>query len=470
MTPARPSEPDDPGPRKPGPSEHEHITHEQITVPVDPDARRPGATRVLAGKFRGALADTRPLNTVEFRRLWGAGVITTIGAQLTVVAVPVQIYNLTQSSGFVGLTGLFGLVPLVVFGLWGGAIADAIDRRTLLLASGAGISLMSLLLWVTSASGLGSVWLILCMFAVQQGLLAINQPTRSAVLPRILPTPQLPAANALNMTVFQFGAIVGPVLAGALIPLIGLSTLYLVDAIALLASLWATWRLPKMPPLPNERGVRPTAGLRDVIAGFRYVATQKILLMSFLVDLIAMAFGMPRAVFPEMAERTFHDPAGGGLALGLLYAAIAIGAVAGGLFSGWLHRVRRQGVAVIVAICVWGLGVTIFGLTHLLWLAVACLALAGAADLVSAVFRSTMLQVVATDEMRGRMQGVFIVVVAGGPRLADIWHGPAAAVVGTGPAAAGGGVAVIVATVIAAVLLPTFWRYRAPGPLSGHTG
>jgi len=419
-------------------------------------------TRRLAGKLRGALADTRPLNTLEFRRLWTAGVVTTIGAQMTVVAVPVQIYTLTHSSAYVGLTGLFGLVPLVVFGLWGGAIADAMDRRTLLLASGAGISLMSLALWVVAASGVGSVWLVLCLFAVQQGLLAINQPTRSAVLPRILPSAQLPAANALNMTVFQFGAIVGPVLAGALIPVIGLSTLYLADAIALLATLWATWRLPKLPPTTTENGVRPTAGLRDVLAGFRYVATQKILLVSFLVDIIAMALGMPRAVFPEMAERTFHDPPGGGIALGLLYAAIAIGAVAGGLFSGWLHRIRRQGVAVTVAICVWGLGVTVFGLSDLLWLAVLALAVAGAADLVSAVFRSTMLQVVATDEMRGRMQGVFIVVVAGGPRLADIWHGPAADVVGTGTAAAGGGLAVILATVVTVALLPAFWRYRAP--------
>jgi MFS family permease len=419
-------------------------------------------TRGLAGRLRGALADTRPLNTIEFRRLWTAGVVTTIGAQMTVVAVPVQIYTLTHSSAYVGLTGLFGLVPLVVFGLWGGAIADAVDRRTLLLASGAGISLMSLALWVVAASGVGSVWLVLCLFAVQQGLLAINQPTRSAVLPRILPTDELPAANALNMTVFQFGAIVGPVLAGALIPLIGLSTLYLADALALLATLWATWRLPKLPPTTAENGARPTAGLRDVLAGFRYVATQKILLVSFLVDVIAMALGMPRAVFPEMAERTFHDPPGGGIALGLLYASIAIGAVAGGLFSGWLHRIRRQGVAVTVAICVWGLGVTVFGLSDLLWLAVLALAVAGAADLVSAVFRSTMLQVVATDEMRGRMQGVFIVVVAGGPRLADIWHGPAADVVGTGTAAAGGGLAVILATVVTVALLPAFWRYRAP--------
>jgi MFS family permease len=415
----------------------------------------------IVARLRGALADTRPLRTLTFRRLWSAGVVTTIGAQLTVVAVPVQIYNITSSSAYVGLTGAFGLVPLVVFGLWGGAIADAVDRRTLLFATGAGISLMSVALWAVAASGLRSVWLVLCLFAVQQALLAINQPTRSAVLPRILPDAELPAANALNMTVVQFGAIVGPVLAGALIPLIGLPTLYLIDSIGLLASLWATWMLPRLPPSPGGHGRRRTARLSDVVAGFRYVGTQRILLVSFLVDVIAMAFGMPRAVFPEMAERTFGDPPGGGLALGLLYASIAIGAVAGGLFSGWLHRIRRQGVAVILAICVWGLGVTGFGLSRVLWLAVLALAVAGAADLVSAVFRSTMLQVVATDEMRGRMQGVFIVVVAGGPRLADIWHGPVAAAIGTGPAATIGGLAVLAGVAVVAVALPAFWRYRA---------
>lgn len=415
--------------------------------------------------MRGALADTRPLRHHEFRRLFLAGVVTVIGAQLSVVAVPKQIFDLTGSSTYVGLTGLFGLVPLLVFGLWGGAIADALDRRTVLLCSGTGIAFTSVGLWAVATfvpkGTPGLVWVVLCLFSVQQAMLAINQPTRNAVLPRILPKHELAAANTLNFTVAQFGAITGPVLAGALIPLIGLNTLYLIDSCALLVTIWATWKLPPLPPLPGEDGLKRTAGLRDVLAGFRYVATQKILLVSFLVDIVAMAFGMPRAVFPEMAARTFHDPPGGGIALGMLYAAIAIGSLAGGLFSGWLHRVRRQGVAVTVAICVWGVGVAAFGLVHTLWLAVLLLAVAGTADLVSAVFRSTMLQVVATDEMRGRMQGVFLVVVAGGPRLADVWHGPAAATIGTGAAAAVGGAAVVVLTVVVVAMLPAFWRYSA---------
>ncbi|HZZ50001.1 MAG TPA: MFS transporter [Pseudonocardia sp.] len=418
--------------------------------------------RDLASRLRGAFADTTPLRTLEFRRLWIAGIFTAIGAQLTVVAVPQQIFSLTQSSGYVGLAGVFGLVPLLVFGLWGGAIADAVDRRTLLMASSAGMALVSVLLWATAAFGIRSVWLVLVLFAVQQALFAVNQPTRSSVLPRILPLTQLPAANALNTTVMTFGALVGPLLAGALIPFIGLTNLYLIDSITLLVTIRAAWKLPALPPLDSADGAKRTAGMRDLIEGFRYVASQKILLVSFLVDIVAMAFGMPRALFPEIAVRTYGDPASGGTAVGWLFASIALGSVVGGLCSGWLHRIQRQGIAVIVAICIWGVGVVAFGLVHTLWLAVLFLAVAGGADLVSAVFRSTMLQVVAPDDMRGRMQGVFIVVVAGGPRLADIWHGWVGDIAGPEVTVVAGGAAVIVGVLIVSVLLPAFWRYRAP--------
>lgn len=391
--------------------------------------------------------------------MWLAGIVTVIGAQLSVVAVPTQIYQLTGSSAYVGLTGVFGLVPLVVFGLWGGAIADAMDRRRLLLLTGAGIALTSLALWAVSIAGVGGVWTILGLYALQSAFLAVNQPARNAVIPRLLPIDQVPAANALNTTVFQGGAVAGPLLAGVLIPVAGLPVLYLLDSLALLASLWAAWRLPPVPPA-SGRGTR-TVGLRSVLEGFRYAATHTVLLVSFLMDIVAMAFGMPRVVFPEMAERVFGDPPGGGFALGLLFAAIPAGMVVAGLFSGWLHRVRRHGAAVTIAICVWGLGVALFGLSQSLWLAVLLLAVAGVGDLVSAVFRSTILQTAATDEMRGRMQGLFIVVVVGGPRLADLWHGPAAATLGPGPAAAVGGVAVVVAAIVVVVLFPAFWRYRA---------
>ncbi len=428
------------------------------TTPVPRTTR----TRRVRTAVRGALADTRPLRTPSYRRLWAAGAVTTVGAQLSVVAVPTQVYQLTGSSAWVGLTGLFGLVPLVVFGLWGGAIADAVDRRTLLLVSGTGIAAAALLLWVTSASGTGGVWLVLVLFAVQTAFLAVNQPTRNAAIARLLPAEQLPAANALNMTVVQIGAVAGPLLAGVLIPVIGLPTLYLLDAVALLATLWATWRLPALPPEERPRGARRRAGLREVVAGFRYAAAYPVLLVSFLIDVVAMAFGMPRAVFPEMSQTVFGDPPEGGVALGLLFAAIPMGMVAAGLLSGWLHRVRRHGVAVTVAICVWGLSVALFGTVSSLLLAVLLLAVGGAADLVSSVYRSSILQTVATDEMRGRMQGVFIVVVAGGPRLADLWHGPAAAWIGPGAAATVGGLAVVGGALLVVRRYPAFWRYRAP--------
>jgi MFS family permease len=415
---------------------------------------------------RRFLADTTPLENKDYRRLWTAGIVTVIGGQLSVVAVPQQVYEITRSSAYVGLTGAFALVPLIVFGLWGGALADVMDRRTLLTITTVGLGVTSVLFWVQAALGLNNVWLVLGLLALQQAFFAVNQPTRSAIIPRLIPMGQLAAANSLNMTVMQFGAIAGPLLAGVMIPAVGLSTLYLVDSIALLATLWAVLRLPAIPPVGESR----RAGFREVFDGFAYLATQKVLLASFVVDIIAMVFGMPRALFPQIAHDTFGDPAGGGVALGLLFAAMSVGAVAGGVFSGWLPRVRRQGLAVIVCIVLWGLAMLGFGLVVgvaspgssplLLWAALAFLAFGGAVDMVSAAFRSTMLQQVATDEMRGRLQGVFIVVVAGGPRIGDVLHGAAAAAVGTSVAAAGGGVLVVVGVVIAAVAFPALVRYK----------
>jgi len=407
-------------------------------------------------------ADTTPLKTPAFRRLWTASIITVIGAQMTVVAVPAQIYQITGSSAYVGLSGLFGLVPLIVFGLWGGALADAMNRRTLMMITTVGLLATGAALWLQAAAGIGNVWLLLVIFAAQQAFFAINSPTRAAIYPRILPLDQLPAANSLHMTVMQFGAIVGPTIGGVLIATVGLSTLYLIDAITLLATFWAVIRLPSLPPTGPT--MRP--GLKSVIAGFGYLIGQKILLASFIVDIIAMVFGMPRALFPQMAHEDFGGPVDGGNQLGLLFAAMSIGAVLGGVFSGWLPTVRRQGLVVVVAIAVWGAAMGGFGLaglggSNLFWLALVLLAVGGMADMVSAALRSTMLQQIATDEMRGRLQGVFVVVVAGGPRIGDVAHGGAAAVVGASAAAAGGGMLVVLGVVVAALALPSFLRYRA---------
>ncbi|MBA0048105.1 MFS transporter [Mycobacteroides sp. LB1] len=408
------------------------------------------------------MADVTPLRNPDFRRLWLAGVVTVIGAGLTLFAVPVQIYALTQSSAYVGLTGVFGLVPLVVFGLWGGALADRMDRRTLLIITAVGLGVSSVLLWVQAALSVNNVWVVLCLLSVQQAFFAVNSPTRAAAIPRMLPLDQLPAANALNMTVQQFGFIAGPLLAGILLKWVDLSALYMIDAIACVAPIWATIQLHKMPPSGVSKDAR-TNGFRDVLDGFRYLAGHKIVLMSFVVDLIAMIFGMPRILFPQIAHEGFGDPADGGTVIALLSAAISAGAVIGGVFSGWFHRIDRQGLAVVVSIVVWGLAMVGFGLTAhapLLWPALFFLMIGGIADMVSAAFRTTILQSVATDDVRGRLQGVFTVVVAGGPRVADVTHGAVAAVVGTTAAAAGGGALVVVGVVIAALLVPVFVRFR----------
>jgi MFS family permease len=411
------------------------------------------------------LADTRPLANPHFKRLWLANIITVIGAQLTVVAVPAQIYVMTGSSAYVGLTGIFGLVPLVVFGLWGGALADVFDRRTLLLITTTGLILTSAGFWLQAALGAEDVWLLLSLFAVQQAFFAVNQPTRSALLPRLLPLEQLPAANSLNMTVMQAGGIAGPLVGGALIPLIGFSWLYLLDTVTLFATLGAVVRLPALPVV----GATVTPGIRAVVDGFRYLRTQPVLMMSFVVDIIAMVFGMPRALFPEMADVDFGGPSEGGLAFALLFAAIPAGAVVGGVLSGWVSRVERQGFAVIVSILVWGFAMVGFGVAAMLAsfapgpmlaIAVLLLAIGGAADMASAAFRTSMLQSAAADEVRGRLQGIFIVVVAGGPRIADVAHGATAAATGAAVAAAGGGVLVVVFTVLAALAVPAFVRYR----------
>lgn len=420
----------------------------------------------LADRLRGVFADTRPLREPHFRRLWTANIVTVIGAQLTVVAVPAQIYAITGSSGMVGLTGVFGLVPLIVFGLWGGALADHFDRRRLLEVTTLGLVATSALFWLQAFLDLNNVWLLLGLFSLQQAFFAVNQPTRTAILPKLIPIIQLPAANALNMTVMSAGAIAGPLVGGALIPVLGYSWLYLIDTVTLLATLYAVYRLPPL-PVESRSG---TPGLRSVLDGLRYLTWHRILLLSFLVDLIAMVFGMPRALYPEIAHVAFGGPDEGGIEFALLYAAMPAGAVLGGVFSGWVVRIRRQGAAVLAAIAVWGAAMALLGAfvglaplasRLMLGAALGMLLIGGAADMVSAAFRQTILLSAADDDVRGRLQGVFIVVVAGGPRIADVLHGAASEMVGPAWATGGGGLLVLLGIAVVAAVFPAFRRYRA---------
>jgi len=401
--------------------------------------------------LRRAAIDIEPLRHPDFRRLWLGNSVAFVGFQLTAVAVPVQVYRVTGSSFWVGMLGAVGLVPLIVFGLWGGAVADAMDRRLLLLVSSVTLWTCTGGLLVQALLGLDSLPLLLALVAVQAAGFAVASSTRGAIVPRVLPARLVPAANTLSFTASNVGMVLGPLLAGVILSRWSFAVAYAVDLAVFTVALYAALRLPSLPPV----GPASAPGLRSVARGLAFIVTRPVLLLSFGVDITAMVLAMPRALFPAAAEGF-----GGGAAVGWLFAAIALGAVLAGLTSGWVGRVRRQGVALVAAVVVWGLAVAVAGLAERLWLAVVLLAVAGAADLVSAVYRQTILQTYAPDEMRGRMQGVFIVVVAGGPRLGDLRAGATAAAFGVTAAWVGGGL-VCAALVLLALLVPALRRYDA---------
>lgn len=414
--------------------------------------------------------DLRPLRVPAYRRLWVGNSVAMFGFQLTAVAVPVEMYALTRDSFWVGLLGVAAFLPLLVFGLWGGAVADARDRRSVLLAGSVLLWASTLGLLVQALLDVGSPVLLLALVGVQSTAFAISSPARSAMLPRLVPVELVPAASTLNFTTNTAATVFGPLAVGLIFAgwgtTAGLPIAYAVDAVLFVALIWAAVGLPALPPEPGpEGGAEPRrggaeprrGGLASVVDGVRYLATTPVLLLSFAIDLIAMVLAMPRALFPEIAEERF----GGGAAVGWLFSAIALGAMLGGLTSGWISRLRRQGLALVLAVVGWGLAVALAGLARQLWLVIGLLALAGAADLVSAVLRQSMLLVYAPDRLRGRLQGVNLVVIAGGPRLGDLRAGAMAAGFGSGVAWVGGGLAAAVLAVLLAVTFPALARYRA---------
>ena len=417
--------------------------------------------------FRDIFADTRPLKEPAFKRLWLGNVATVIGAQLTVVAVPVQIYQMTGSSGYVGLTGLFGLIPLVIFGLYGGSIADAFDKRIVLICTTIGMCVTTAGFWVLTILGNENIWLLLINFSLQQAFFAVNQPTRTAILRSILPIDQLASATSLNMLLMQTGAIVGPLIAGALIPLIGFGWLYFLDVVSIIPTLWAVWSLPSIKP----SGKVMKAGFASVVDGLKYLAGQPVLLMVMVLDLIAMIFGMPRALYPEIAEVNFGGGDAGATMLAFMYSSMAVGAVLGGVLSGWVARISRQGVAVYWCIIAWGAAVALGGVAIVIspgavtawaWMFIIMMVIGGMADMFSSAVRNAILQQSAAEHVQGRIQGVWIIVVVGGPRLADVLHGWAAEPLGAGWTVLWGGVAVVVLTAICMVAVPKFWKYEKP--------
>jgi MFS family permease len=412
--------------------------------------------------------DVTPLrDNIAFRWLFIGQAVSVAGTQVTQVAIPLQIYQLTHSSLDVGLVGLAALVPLLFFGLWGGAIADAVDRRKLVIFTSAGSGAISTLLVVQAVLDLQQVWLLYTCVAVQSAFFALDSPARRAMLPQLVPAEQIAAANNLSFAVFNFGVIAGPLLAGLLVGTFGFASAYGFDVASFaLAFLAVLFRLPALPPAAGAA----KAGLASVLEGLAFLKGRHVILMTFALDIVAMVFGMPRALFPAIAVHQFH---GGLETAGWLYAAPAVGALLASLSGGWMSRVHRQGLSVVWAILVWGAAITFFGFSHSLLLGLLFLAVAGAADTVSAVFRSTILQSVVPDAMQGRLSGIFIVVVGGGPRLGDLEAGGAAALAGTTFSVVSGGIACIVLTLVLAGAVPAFVKYdsrraskREPVPAS----
>jgi len=401
------------------------------------------------------LADLTPLRASrDFRLLFlGAGV-SQLGRQLTVVAIPYQVFLLTHSSLAVGLVGLATVGPLVVLSLAGGAIADAVDRRKLLLVTQVLSASVSAALAVNAASAQPRLWPIYVLAALAAGLAGVDLPTRSAIVPGLVGREQFPAAAALNQVLMQVGQVAGPALAGVVISQISIAAAYWLDVATFGV---AVLTMAGIRPQPPREGAR-RAGLASIVEGFRYLRGRRLLISTFLIDIDAMVFGMPRALFPALGTMFYG---GGAVTVGLLYAAPGAGALLGALFTGWVGGVRRQGRAVIVSVLVWGGAIAVFGLVPWLPLGLAMLAVAGAADVVSAVFRNTILQLSVPDALRGRLSSVHIAVVTGGPQLGDAEAGAVAALTSPRFSVVSGGVACILGVLLLLRLVPELARYDA---------
>ncbi|OAA18973.1 arabinose efflux permease family protein [Frankia sp. EI5c] len=398
-------------------------------------------------------ADLRPLRqSVAFRRFWIAEGIGLTGTQVVLTTALLEIYADTHSAFAVGLTGAATFVPLLLFGIVGGAVADAFDRRVVVLCTSAGMALIPALLALQAILG-APVWVLFVLMAMQAALSAIDAPARQTFAARLLPADQLPAVGALEGVSATVAMTGGPLLAGVLVAAAGHEAAYAAVVVSYLAIFGATWLLPVMRP----EGGGTQAGLRSIVDGLRFLRGRPVLAMTFLVDINAMLFGMPRVLFAVLAVEQFH---GGPRTTGLLYAAMAIGGTLVAVTGGWLSRVRRQGLVVAVSVAVWGLAIALAGLAGTLPLALLLLAVAGGADTVSAVLRTTILRVAVPDAVRGRMAGLFMVTVAAGPSLGDLESGLVAGFTSAQFSVVAGGVACVLGLGLLLMVMPAFLRYR----------
>jgi MFS family permease len=408
----------------------------------------------LTGVLRRLAVDVRPLReSPGFRDLWIGQSIAYVAWRMMLVLVPVQVYRLTGSTLDVGLVALIQFVPLVVFTIVGGALADTRDRRRLLLGSTLGIVAATAAFVAVTATGHAGVALVFVLGFVAWSSFSLGAGAIRSLTPRLVPLEQLPAAAALNGLYNNLGLVLGPAVAGVLITAIGFSATYAVSLAGMVLSLFAVVRLP---PVPPDAGA-PRMSVGTIADGFRYLRTQHIVLSFFIIDTLAMVLGMPSSLFPALAQHLFNDPA----SVGYLFAAPAVGAFLISLFSGWAMRVRRQGVAIVAAVCTWGAIITAFGLTRTLWVGLVLLGVAGAADQVSAIFRSTIVLTVTPDHMRGRLGGIEFAQVASTPSLGNLEAGVVAQLTSLRFSIVSGGIGCVLGTLAVAAVFPILLRYDA---------
>jgi len=407
-------------------------------------------------RLRANLVDAALLReSREFRLLWLGQSISGVGNQLTQVALAFQVYRLTGSTLAVGLLALARIVPLLACSLPGGAIADAVDRRKLLLWAQAGAAACTLALALNTVTA-PRLWVIYVLAAALAGISALYSPGLGSTVPRLVPAGKLPAALALTSVSGSTGSLIGPVLGGALIARFGVGGAYLVDVAAFAVALGT---LGAMAPVPPAHGT-PPPGLASIHEGLRFLRGRRVLQSTFAIDLNAMVFGMPTSLFPAIAVRV----GGGAQVLGYLYAAPYAGALLASLVSGGVTRVRRQGRVVMAAVLVWGAAILAFGVAGSLWEMLAFLTIAGGADFVSAVFRDAIALTVVPDEMRGRLNGMEQAVVATGPELGNLEAGVVASLVNVPFSIISGGLACVIGVGVLAVVAPEFDRYDARRP------
>lgn len=401
------------------------------------------------------LVDIGPVrHNRNFRLLFAGQLVSLLGSNLTIVAVPYQVYQETHSSTWVGVASLIQLPFLIAGSLWGGALGDRYDRRTLLVLGSFVLGLFSAALAVNAQMAQPHFTALVLLAAGAAGAAGFAGPIRTAVIPTLVPSEELVAAYSLNQVIVNVAAVVGPAIAGVLLASVGTSSCYWLDAATFAALMVATSFMSPMRPSDEHDGARLFQAIGD---GFRYIKSHATAQAVYLIDLNAMVFGLPRALFPAVALTLYH---GGPRTLGLLYAAPGAGALVMAVMTGWIARVRRQGRLVVLVVMAWGAAMTLFGLVHVVWIGLACLAFAGATDVVSTVLRNTILQLAITDEFRSRVSAIQMSVVTGGPRLGDLESGVVAGITSTEFSIVSGGVACIIGALALARWRPTFWNNR----------